>query len=92
MAKGRKTGGRTKGTPNKITGELKGMVLAALDQAGGIDYLKARAKDTPTAFLALLGKVLPTEVKGPGEGGEHKVVGRVEWVFKSADGPANPRA
>ena len=59
MAKGKKTGGRTQGTPNRVTRELKDMVVAALDKAGGVDYLAAQAEKTPSAFLALLGRVLP---------------------------------
>jgi hypothetical protein len=80
VVKRQKHGGRKKGTPNKLTGELKDMVLSALDQAGGIEYLKARAVDNPTAFLTLVGKVLPLQVKGSGEGGEivHKVVHEVQ--------------
>lgn len=71
MVKRQKHGGRKKGTPNKVTGELKDMVLTALDEAGGVEYLKARAKDSPAAFLTLVGKVLPLQVKGPGDDGEH---------------------
>jgi hypothetical protein len=80
VVKRQKHGGRKKGTPNKLTGELKDMVLSALDQAGGIEYLKARAVDNPTAFLTLVGKVLPLQVKGSGSEGEivHKVVHEVQ--------------
>jgi hypothetical protein len=56
--------GRPVGTPNKVTGELKAMILEALDQAGGVEYLKARASDTPGPFLALVGKILPMQVTG----------------------------
>ena len=38
------------------------MILAALDQVGGVDYLVKRAQDQPVAFMALLGKVLPLTV------------------------------
>lgn len=62
--KGQKTGGRRKGTPNKLTGELKDLILQALSEAGGVEYLKARALDTPGPFLALVGKVLPLQVTG----------------------------
>lgn len=37
-----KTGGRKKGTPNKITADVKAMILAALEQAhpeGSVAYL-----------------------------------------------------
>ena len=54
--------GRPKGTPNKVTGELKEMILGALDEAGGQKYLVQQAAGNPTAFLALLGRVLPRQV------------------------------
>lgn len=59
MAIGFKTGGRQKGTPNKLTSELKEMILGALSDSGGREYLTNQAKANPTAFLTLLGKVLP---------------------------------
>jgi hypothetical protein len=64
LAKGKKTGGRKKGTPNKLTGDLKELILQALADSGGVMYLKARAADNPTAFLTLVGKVLPLQVTG----------------------------
>lgn len=60
--KGIKTGGRSKGTPNKLTADVKAMILMALDQAGGVNYLVQQAADSPCAFLALVGKVLPLTV------------------------------
>lgn len=63
MAKGKKTGGRQKGVPNKLTRELKDMILGALEDAGGQEYLSAQAKENAPAFLALLGKVLPKDLK-----------------------------
>jgi hypothetical protein len=63
-----KTGGRRRGTPNRLTGELKGMILEALNQSGGVDYLKAKSETHPQAFIALLGKVLPLQVTGEGGG------------------------
>ena len=63
--KGQKSGpGRPKGLQNKVTRELKDMILAALDESGGVDYLKEQAKANPTAFLSLVGKVLPMTVSG----------------------------
>lgn len=69
----RPPGGSRKGKPNKVTAELKDMILGALDAAGGVDYLTERATDprTASAFLTLVGKTLPMTVKGPGENGEH---------------------
>lgn len=64
MAAGRKTGGRAKGTPNKTTAALKDMILQALDNSGGVQYLQAQASTNPTAFLSLIGRVLPMTIGG----------------------------
>jgi hypothetical protein len=62
MAKGRKTGGRAKGTPNKVTGDLRSMVEGALSDVGGRQYLAEQARENPTAFIGLLGKCMPRDV------------------------------
>jgi len=62
-------GGSRKGVPNRVTKELKDMILTALDGAGGVEYLQGQAKDNPVAFLSLVGKVLPMTVKHSGEVG-----------------------
>lgn len=67
--------GRPKGVPNKVTGELKDMILQALGDAGGVDYLKKQAAENPNAFLTLVGKVLPLQV-GAGDGLKKLVI---EW-------------
>lgn len=81
MAKGVKTGGRKAGTPNKLTGELKGMILKALTDCGGIEYLKRQAESNPSAFMTLIGKVLPLQVAGD-ESSPIKHIHRIEWVRK----------
>ena len=57
--------------PNKATKELKEMILSALDGAGGVEYLVERANDprTASAFIALVGKVLPMTIAGTGDNG-----------------------
>lgn len=55
---------RPKGVPNKVTGELKEMILRALSDAGGVTYLVKCARENPAPFLALVGKVLPLQVTG----------------------------
>jgi hypothetical protein len=60
--------GRPKGIPNKATTALKDMILGALGDNGGQAYLAVQARENPTAFLTLLGKVLPMQVAG--ENGE----------------------
>ena len=74
--KGQKSGpGRPKGSVNKTTAQLKDMILGALDQSGGVEYLVQRANDpkTASAFLTLVGKVLPMTVQGAGPEGEHVI-------------------
>ena len=61
---GERRGGRKAGTPNKVTKALKDMILGALDDAGGQEYLVKQADENPTAFLTLVGKVLPLQVAG----------------------------
>lgn len=63
--------GRPKGATNKVTKELKDMILEALDGAGGVEYLIGVAHEKPAAFVTLVGKVLPLQVKGTGPNGEH---------------------
>lgn len=54
--------GRPKGSRNKTTAAVKDMILAALDKAGGMEYLYQQSEENPTAFLTLVGKVLPLQV------------------------------
>src|SRR4051794_31977146 len=73
MANGRKTGGRVKGTPNRFNATLKDMILGALSDAGGQAYLTRCALEAPAPFLALLGRVLPSQQEHSGSvtmGGE----------------------
>ena len=57
--------GRPKGTPNKVTADLRAMVLGALADAGGQAYLVRQAKKrNPAPFLALLARCLPKEMTG----------------------------
>jgi hypothetical protein len=78
--------GRPKGIPNKNTIILKDMILQALEGAGGVDYLQERAQDprTASAFLGLVGKVLPMAVTGP-DGGAIQTVTRIELVAMRGD-------
>lgn len=60
--------GRPKGAVNKTTKIIKEMIVQALNKAGGVNYLLTQAEDNPTAFLTLVGKVLPLQLTGPGDG------------------------
>lgn len=81
---GAPTPGRKKGSKNKTTALLKDAILKAAEKAGGkggtVAYLTEQAEKNPTAFIGLLGKVLPMQMEGPGEGGAHVVEVRVKYV------------
>lgn len=73
--------GKPKGAVSKTPALIKDMIKQALDGAGGVDYLIERAKDprTASAFLGLVGKVLPMTLTGP-DGGAVQTVTRIELV------------
>lgn len=70
---GRRGAGRPKGSVNKVTADVKGMILEALSGAGGAKYLQTQARDNPAAFMTLVGKVLPLQVTGE-DGGPLQVI------------------
>lgn len=56
--------GRPAGVPNAMTGQLRQMVVDALEAVGGVDYLAAQAILNPGPFLALVGKTMPLQLTG----------------------------
>lgn len=85
--KGKEKGpGRPKGMPNKATTQLKEMILCALDGVGGVEYLQERANDpkTASAFLSLVGKVLPMTIAGDPE---NPLKAHIEVSFVKPNGP-----
>jgi hypothetical protein len=57
-------GGSRKGKPNKLTRDLKEMILGALSAGGGQKWLEQQMAANPAAFMTLIGKVLPLQVSG----------------------------
>ena len=55
--------GRPKGIPNRVTSDVRAMIHGALDELGGQAYLVQQARENPGAFLTLIGKILPKEIK-----------------------------
>jgi hypothetical protein len=89
IGKGKPGPGRPKGLPNKTTQALKDMILTALDGAhpeGGVGYLKQQANNNPTAFLSLVGKVLPMTVAGDPDNPVLNVT-RIELVAPALPAP-----
>src|SRR3954451_17146322 len=84
-----KTGGRVAGTPNKLSKALKEMILGALDDAGGQAYLMRQAEEIPTAFMTLLGKVLPTTLAGDSHNPINSIA-RIQYVIVDPKEPGDP--
>lgn len=55
--------GRPVGATNKTTKAVKEMLMAALDELNGQEYFLEQARENPAAFMSLVGKLIPTEVK-----------------------------
>lgn len=72
---GRRPGaGRPKGSLDKGNAMIREMVVEALSQVGGVDYLARQAEEKPVAFLGLVGKVMPIQITGDGGGPvEHSI-------------------
>ena len=68
--RGCKTGGRTKGTPNRVSATARGNVIAAFDGIGGVPALVEWAKANKTDFYRLYARLLPVEshIGGPDGG------------------------
>ena len=56
--------GRPRGSQNKINREIRELIREALDQEGGSQYLRQAARENPAAFLSLVGRLVPAEIKG----------------------------
>ncbi len=58
--------GRKPGARNLTSQKLKEIVFKALEEqdGGAVGYLKAQAVNEPRAFMALIGKLLPTQITG----------------------------
>lgn len=69
MAKGFKTGGRKKGTPNKATAAVREAVVHAFHEVGGAEYLIQLASSDPRTFCTLISKVIPLQVEAELEHG-----------------------
>lgn len=63
IGQGKPGPGRPKGVPNKLTLDVKAAIEAAFDKVGGAEYLAKQAKENPQAFMSLLSKVLPRDMK-----------------------------
>ena len=65
-----KSGGRPPGGENKVTGAMREILHEAFEEAGGVAYLVKQAHEQPRAFMALLGKLIPQEIRAEIEGSD----------------------
>lgn len=77
--------GRPKGAVNKTTATVKEALQAVYQEKGGNKALLVWAKENPTEFYKLWGRMLPQEVSGP-EGGPVEVLSRIENVIVDPKG------
>ncbi len=77
--------GKPKGAVTKVNADIKTMILEALGNAGGAEYLTDRANDpkTAAAFLGLVGKVLPMTIAGDADNPLRAIV-KIERVIVDA--------
>lgn len=80
--------GRKHGSKNKATKQIKEMIEGALSAVGGQQYLEQQAKENPTAFMTLVGKILPKDVNVGGQPGNPlKAITEVVYTIIDANDP-----
>lgn len=81
VKEGKRGPGRPKGARNKTTMAAKTMIEEAAERLGGVDRMVNWVKEDPAnerAFWSTVyPKLLPLQVSGPGENGEHTVVHKI---------------
>jgi len=55
--------GRPKGSLDNGHAQIRELIVQALDEVGGADYLAGLARSHPAAFCGLIGKIIPADVK-----------------------------
>lgn len=69
MAKGKKTGGRRPGSPNKSTRAFKEAVLDVFHLIGGVEAFAKWAKENQSEYYTKIApRLIPTELAGASEG------------------------
>jgi len=66
--KGKKQGGRPKGSLNKTTVAIKTAVLAVYNTIGGDDAFAGWARENPTEFYKIASRLIPHEVSASVDG------------------------
>lgn len=81
MAKGQKTGGRQKGTPNKTSQAAKDAIALAFTNLGGVDALVTWAQESETNkrafYTQVWPKIVPLQLAGDND---NPITHRIELV------------
>ena len=62
MAKGKKTGGRQKGTPNRLSMSVKNAVLETFANLGGVEHMTGWAEENPSEFYRIAARLIPQQL------------------------------
>ncbi len=54
--------GRQKGTPNRMTRDVREALVEAFERAGGVDFLLGVAQSDPPTFCRMLARLVPNEI------------------------------
>ncbi|MSQ69661.1 MAG: hypothetical protein EXR27_00015 [Betaproteobacteria bacterium] len=74
MAAGHKTGGRQRGTPNRITRSFREAVQIAYDAIGGDEAFATWARENSGEFYKIAARLIPQEMRYSGSDGESLTV------------------
>lgn len=71
MARGKKTGGRSKGTPNKVTKAAREVIQGCADAIGGMERMVEWVKEDPLNerifWSSIFPRMVPVDVTSNGE-------------------------
>lgn len=81
--KGKKTRKQGKRGKGRIPLALREAILQSFEELGGVDWLKALAKRSPSAYAGLLAKVLPVNIRH--EEPEKSLFPDVQLVYPASD-------
>ena len=80
----REGAGRKAGVPNKISATVKDNVISVFDELGGVQHMAKWAIDNPTQFYNIYSKLMPLQLTGAGDNGEHLTKVVVEFIKPDA--------
>ena len=83
----RENSGRKKGTPNKISGQVRQNVIDVFDDIGGVKEMAVWAVDNRTEFYRLYAKLMPTQSEiGTMDGHDSPLNVTLKFVKPNNDG------